>query len=87
MVPDINYLAVLVAVIASMVIGLVFYHRAVFGRTRISLVGLTDETVQGGSPLVYPVVVVAAFSPRGCWRAPRSSRSSSTGAASWCRRW
>ena len=33
MVPDINYLAVLVAVIVSMVIGLVFYHRAVFGRT------------------------------------------------------
>ncbi len=27
----------------------------------MSLVGLTDETVQGGSPLVYPVVVVASF--------------------------
>lgn len=61
MVPDINYLAVLVAVIASMVIGLVFYHRAVFGRTWMNLVGHTDETVGGGSPLTYPVVVVASF--------------------------
>ena len=44
-----------------MVIGLVFYHRAVFGRTWMNLVGHTDESVQGGSPLTYPVVVVASF--------------------------
>ena len=61
MIPDINYLAVLVAVIVSMVIGLVFYHRAVFGRTWMNLVGHTDETVGSGSPLTYPVVVVASF--------------------------
>jgi hypothetical protein len=61
MVPDINYLAVLVAVIVSMVIGLVFYHRAVFGRAWMNLVGHTDETVGGGSPLTYPIVVVASF--------------------------
>jgi hypothetical protein len=61
MVPEINYLAVLVAVVASMVIGFGFYHRAVFGRTWMELVGHSDETVQGGSPLVYPVVVVASF--------------------------
>ncbi|MFZ0835558.1 MAG: DUF1761 domain-containing protein [Mycobacterium sp.] len=61
MVPDINYLAVLVAVIVSMVIGLVFYHRAVFGRTWMNLVGHTDETVGGGSPLTYPVVVAVSF--------------------------
>jgi Protein of unknown function (DUF1761) len=61
MIPDINYLAVLVAVIVSMVIGLVFYHRAVFGRTWMNLVGHTDETVGGGSPLTYPIVVVASF--------------------------
>ena len=60
-VPHINYLAVLVAVIASMVIGMVFYHRAVFGRAWMNLVGHTDETVQGGSPLTYPVVVLASF--------------------------
>jgi Protein of unknown function (DUF1761) len=61
MVPEINYLAVLVALIASMLIGFVFYHPAVFGRRWMELVGHTDETVQGGSPLVYPVVLVASF--------------------------
>ena len=61
MVPAINYLAVLAALIASMVIGAVFYHRAVFGRTWMRLVGHSDDTVQGGSPLAYPIVVVASF--------------------------
>jgi hypothetical protein len=61
MVPEINYLAVLVAVIVSMVIGGVFYHRSVFGRTWMNLVGQSDESIQGGSPLTYPVVVVASF--------------------------
>ena len=56
MVPAINYLAVLAALIASMVIGAVFYHRAVLGRTWMRLVGHSDDTVQGGSPLAYPIV-------------------------------
>jgi hypothetical protein len=61
MVPAINYLAVLAALVASMVIGFVFYHPAVMGRTWMRLVGHTDESVRGGSPLVYPVVIVASF--------------------------
>jgi Protein of unknown function (DUF1761) len=63
-VPAINYLAVLAAVVASMVIGFVYYHPAVLGRTWMRLVGHSPETeasAQGGSPLVYPVVVVASF--------------------------
>ena len=61
MAPAINYLAVLVAVVASMVIGFVYYHPAVLGRVWMGLVGHSDESVQGGSPLVYPVVIVASF--------------------------
>lgn len=61
MVPDINYLAVLLALIASMVIGFVFYHPAVFGRRWMALVGHTEDSVQGGSRFVYPVVIVATF--------------------------
>jgi hypothetical protein len=60
-VPDINYLAVLVAVIASMVVGLVFYHRAVFGRAYLNLVGRTEESIQPSSPFTYPVVVLVSF--------------------------
>ena len=65
MVPAINYLAVVAALIASMVIGSVFYHRAVFGRTWMRLVEHSDETVQSGSPLAYPIVIVASFLPPG----------------------
>ena len=61
MVPHINYLAVLVAVIVSMVIGLVFYNPAVFGKTWMNLVGHTDESVHGATPLTYPIVVVCSF--------------------------
>jgi Protein of unknown function (DUF1761) len=61
MVPAINYLAVLAALVASMVVGFVFYHPAVFGRRWMKLVGHTDDSVQGGSPWVYPVVIVATF--------------------------
>jgi hypothetical protein len=46
------------------VIGFVFYHPAVFGRVWMGLVGHSEETeasVQRGSPLVYPVVIVATF--------------------------
>jgi hypothetical protein len=60
-VPAINYLAVLAAVVASMVIGFVYYHPGVLGRTWMRLVGHSDESVQGGSPLAYPVVIVASF--------------------------
>lgn len=61
MVPAINYFAVLVAVVASMVIGFVYYHPAVLGRVWMRLVGHSDESAQKGSPLVYPVVIVASF--------------------------
>jgi uncharacterized protein DUF1761 len=61
MVPTINYWAVLSAVVASMVIGFVFYHPAVFGRVWMRLVGHSEESMRGASVLVYPVVVVASF--------------------------
>jgi Protein of unknown function (DUF1761) len=61
MVPAINYPAVLAAVVASMIVGFVYYHPAVLGRTWMKLVGNSEESVKGGSPLVYPVVIVASF--------------------------
>jgi hypothetical protein len=61
-VPAINYFAVLAAVVASMVIGFVYYHPAVLGRTWMRLVGHSPESEASvGSPLVYPVVIVASF--------------------------
>ena len=87
MVPAINYLAVLMAVIASLVIGSVFYHRAVFGRAWMSLVGKTGDSVRAGSPLVYPVVIVPSFLTAWVLGGPRTSLTTSTRAASWSPRW
>ena len=85
MVPAINCLAVLVALIVSMVIS-VFYPRAVFGRAWMNLVGQPGDAVQAGSPLVYPVVIVASFLT--AWvLAGTTYLTRSTRAASWSPRW
>ncbi len=60
--PEINHLAVVLAVVAAMVVGFLFYLPAAFGRRWMDLVGHSDESVQeGGSPLLYPLVIVAGF--------------------------
>jgi len=61
MVPQINYLAVVLAMVASMVVGFVYYHPAVMGRRWMALAGHPDGSVQGSSPMVYPVVALASF--------------------------
>ena len=61
--PDINHVAVILAVVAAMVVGFLFYMPAVFGRRWMELVGQTEESVEGGSgpPLLYPIVIAAGF--------------------------
>lgn len=65
MVPEINYFAVILATVASMVVGFVFYLPAVFGRRWMDLVGHSDESVEGGPAWLYPVVVLASFITAG----------------------
>ena len=61
MVPEVNYIAVILAVVASMLVGYVFYQPAVFGRPWMALVGHSEDSVEGGPPWIFPVVVVASF--------------------------
>lgn len=56
---DINYLAVLVAAIAAMVLGSIWYAKPVFGARWMKLVGLTDESVKQGAG---PAMGIAALS-------------------------
>jgi len=62
MTPEINHLAVVLAVVAAMIVGFIFYMPAVFGRRWMNMVGHTEESVQGGGPpLLSPLVIAAGF--------------------------
>lgn len=65
---DINYWGIVAAAVASFVLGFGWYHWAVFGKTWVSLVGMTreeaDNTEGLGEVLIMAVIgsfVAAAF--------------------------
>src|SRR5688500_12502750 len=60
MTPEINHLAVILAVVASMVVGFLFYMPAVFGRRWMVMVGHTDESVQQSCPPLHSPLLIAA---------------------------
>lgn len=61
-VPSINIWAVLLATVAAMVVGFIYYHPKVLGRSWMKAIGHTPETVaQGPKPWVYPLLIVCAF--------------------------
>lgn len=61
-VPEINYLAVVGAVVASMLVGFVYYHPKVLGTRWMRAVGHDEESVGGGAgSWVYGLVLVASF--------------------------
>lgn len=60
-IPEINYWAVIVATLSTMVVGALYYHPKLMGTRWMKAVGHDDESVQGGSNLIYLVPVVASF--------------------------
>jgi len=61
MVPEINIWAVLLATVSSMVVGSVWYTRAVFGRYWMKAVGHTEESMKGGGTGAIIVTVIVSF--------------------------
>jgi hypothetical protein len=61
MVPEINWLAVLLADISSMVIGAIWYAKPVFGRRWMRLTGITEESMQKGAALPLIITFVVSF--------------------------
>lgn len=60
---SINYLAVLVAAVISMVLGYIWYHQKVFGTAWMKMVGLTEESAKkGAGPAMFGMFVVALIS-------------------------
>jgi Protein of unknown function (DUF1761) len=61
MVPEINWLAVLLADISSMVIGAIWYAKPVFGRRWMRLTGITEADTQKGAALPLIITFVVSF--------------------------
>lgn len=59
---DVNYLAVLVATVAFMVIGALWYSPLLFAKPWMADTGITAETAwQGNNAVLYAVTAVLAF--------------------------
>jgi hypothetical protein len=61
MVPEINWLAVLLAAVSSMVVGAVWYAKPVFGTRWMRLTNLTDEKLKGTAVLPLIITFVVSF--------------------------
>jgi divalent metal cation (Fe/Co/Zn/Cd) transporter len=61
MVPEINWLAVVLATVSSMVVGAIWYAKAVFGRRWRRLSGLSDADTQRGNTVRLVIVFVVSF--------------------------
>ena len=56
---DINWLAVVVAIAANMIVGVIWYNKRVLGRIWMEDTGMTDEKIRSGNiPLVYGSMIV-----------------------------
>ena len=61
-VPAINFFAVLLATVAAMLIGFVYYHPKVLGTSWMKAIGHTPESVGAGPKAwVYPLIIACAF--------------------------
>jgi hypothetical protein len=58
---DINYLAVLIATIVTMVLGFLWYSPILFSNAWVKEMGLKMEGMSGGGPLTYVLTALTAL--------------------------
>lgn len=58
---DINYWAVVVAALSTMVVGWIWYAKPVFGNVWMKLTGMTEEKAKGSMARSYGGMLVLAF--------------------------
>lgn len=59
MVPEINWIAVVLATVSSMIVGAVWYARPVFGRRWMRLAKIDESTMGNGVPQIIVTIVVS----------------------------
>lgn len=58
---QVNYLAVLLAGLSSMVVGAIWYAPQVFGKQWMKFSGLKQKDIEGGSPAPYIITLVVSL--------------------------
>jgi hypothetical protein len=58
---QINYLAVVLAMVSSMAIGMVWYAKPVFGTKWMKLVGMTDDKAKNGAGKAIAATIVVSL--------------------------
>jgi hypothetical protein len=61
MIPAVNWLAVVLATVSSMIVGAVWYARPVFGRRWMRLVGLKEEDTSRGAAVALIITFAVSF--------------------------
>lgn len=58
---DINYWAVLIVTLVTMVLGFLWYSPVLFGNAWMKQIGLKKENMSGGSPFTYVLTALTAL--------------------------
>lgn len=58
---QVNYTAVVLAMVASMVVGMVWYAKGVFGASWMKMVGMTDDKAKKGAGKAIGLTVVVSL--------------------------
>lgn len=58
---EVNYLAVVLAMVSSMVVGMIWYAKPVFGTKWMKLVGMTDEKAKKGGGKAIAVTILVSL--------------------------
>ena len=60
--PPVNWLSMVIAMLIPMLLGFVYYHKALFGNVWMKSLGLTEEDIQKGNMgMIFGVSLVCAF--------------------------
>lgn len=58
---DINWLAVILATVSSMVVGSVWYAKGIFGETWMKFIKMDEKKQRAGAPMALSVAVLSSF--------------------------
>jgi hypothetical protein len=59
---SINWISIIISTLIPIVVGFVWYHKAVFGKAWMTSVGMTEEKAsKANMPVVFGIAVVMAF--------------------------